>query len=114
MSNKLTTTLASAITAAGLCLGVAAQAGPVTYWSMFNAEGSSSATNRFSTYATLTDMLNGTNSTGTFDPSSGGSSGQNVVGSGAEIIRPVPEPGTLAIFGLGLAGLGFARRRKAA
>lgn len=25
----------------------------------------------------------------------------------------VPEPGTLAIFGLGLAGLGFARRRKA-
>ena len=26
----------------------------------------------------------------------------------------IPEPGTLAIFGLGLAGLGFARRRKAA
>jgi hypothetical protein len=28
--------------------------------------------------------------------------------------RDVPEPGTLALFGLGLAGLGFARRRKAA
>ena len=27
---------------------------------------------------------------------------------------PIPEPGTLAIFGLGLAGLGFARRKKAA
>jgi len=27
---------------------------------------------------------------------------------------PVAEPGTLALFGLGLAGLGFARRRKAA
>ncbi len=32
----------------------------------------------------------------------------------AEVSSSVPEPGTLALFGLGLAGLGFARRRKAA
>ncbi len=36
---------------------------------------------------------------------------QVIIGAGGVSI---PEPGTLALFGLGLAGIGFARRRKAA
>lgn len=32
----------------------------------------------------------------------------------APTTTPVPEPGTMAMFGLGLAGLGFIRRRKVA
>ena len=44
--------------------------------------------------------------------------GAGMTGFNAELTdpppAPMPEPGTLALFGLGLAGLGFARRRKAA
>lgn len=35
-------------------------------------------------------------------------------GDGGDGGTPIPEPGTLALFGFGLAGLGFARRRKSA
>jgi hypothetical protein len=34
-------------------------------------------------------------------------------GSGFSVTSLVPEPGTLALLSIGLAGLGFTRRRKA-
>ena len=32
--------------------------------------------------------------------------------SGVQYVERVPEPGTLALLGLGIAGLGLARRRR--
>ena len=38
----------------------------------------------------------------------------NVLESGTFTVSKVPEPGTLALLGIGLAGMGFARRRRKA
>jgi hypothetical protein len=57
---------------------------------------------------TGTEEIPGTNHTGIFNPSSGGLLGKNVVGSGANLPAPVPEPSALLL--LLLAGL-LARRR---
>ena len=55
---------------------------------------------------------------GTWIPGPGSSNTNNSPGAWTLVSStggsPIPEPGTLALFGLSLAGLGFARRRKAA
>ena len=54
---------------------------------------------------------------GTFNYLSGGGSGAKLdaiafMADSAPPVTTVPEPGTLALFGVGLAGLGFMRRRR--
>jgi hypothetical protein len=82
-----------------------------SYWSVFNIEGESAVGADLVTYASLTDMLNDTNRTGVFTRDG---FGRNIVGSGSDNFRSVsvPEPGTLALFGLGLIGLGVSRMRR--
>ena len=48
---------------------------------------------------------------GGFDQGNGVGSG-GVGGSNGQIVNGVPEPGTLALLGLGVAGLAFSRRRQ--
>ena len=90
-----------------------AQADPVTYWSLFNIEGETDFSARYVTFDTLEDMLNGTNNTGIFDSSSGGLSGRNIIGSGAEVhSHVVPEPTSLVLLGLTISGVLIQRRRR--
>jgi hypothetical protein len=85
-----------------------------TYWNLFNIEEENQQNAVYITYASLVDMLNDTNRTGSFIPDTTGASAQNVVGSGAFVISriAVPEPVTLSLFGIGLACLGVASRRR--
>ena len=103
MKNKLLALLTVGL----LVMPIAANA---TYWSLFNIEGESSISADYVTYSSLTDMLNDTNRLGVFDP---GPSGRNIVGSGSDemLVTGVPEPATLALMGLGLAGIGYRRRQ---
>ena len=60
-------------------------------------KGESSATAVIATYDSLIDMLTAANPTGFFQPITGGVFGQNVVGSGAEILGFAAVPSTAAL-----------------
>ena len=86
----------------------------MTYWNLFNEEGSSSGDPNIVTYGTLTDMLGDINRTGVFTPNPFGF-GTNIVGVGADFQRvsTIPEPSTMGLFGLGFAILCILWRRRA-
>lgn len=85
-----------------------------TYWNLFNLEGESSLNSVYITYASLLDMLNDDNRTGSFIPNNTGLSAANVVGGGAWVSldgpgNDVPEPATTVLVVLGLLCLGYAK-----
>lgn len=64
------------------------------------------------TSSSLTALDGADTATGLITPSWDFASGSNTVYMGSEIIQTVPEPATMAVLGLGLAGLAARRRRK--
>jgi hypothetical protein len=89
-----------------------------TYWNLFNLEGENSLSADFVTYATLADMLNDENRTGSFRADGNAPFGANIVGTGAFIEadtpHPVPLPATSWLVALGLFVAAAARARRPA
>lgn len=98
------------------CIGAAAQLIPMTYEAKVNflsIADASAFVNDLSTY-TLEVHLSPPNCV---IPGGGGDSSKHpdcggTPPGGGDPPNGIPEPSTLAVFGLGLAGLGFMRRRK--
>ena len=85
------------------------------YWNVFNVEGESSLSAAFVTYATITDMATDTNRTGLFIANGTAPFGNNIVGSGSDVVpvSVVPASGSLPLLGIGLVGMILMRRGRA-
>jgi hypothetical protein len=69
---------------AAAVLGFCATFANAAYWNVFNIEGESSTDAAFATYATLSDMMNDVNRTGTFVADGSVLFGTNIVGTGSD------------------------------
>lgn len=79
---------------------------------VINIEGEAKASEQFNTHDSLIDMLLDENRIDIFTPTSPARA--NIIGSGARLPSKtvVPEPSTLTLLGLGLAGLSFVIRKR--
>jgi hypothetical protein len=91
-----------------------------TWWNLFNLEGEDNLSAVFVTYASLFDMLNDENRTGSFTADGNAPFGANIVGTGAFYIPdapppiPLPAAGWILLTGIGalrIARHGIHRRR---
>ncbi len=80
-----------------------------TFGGYVKATGTNNATANLANYVRFNDVVGASFSLNIFKVT-----GNRAAIAGLQIVQqsPIPEPGTLAILGLGLAGLGLMRRRK--
>jgi len=103
---------AQTLNAADLGIGSAGFVFQLSAAEIARANGAFSANNRIGLAATINDATGGPETFFAVNFAAGGGGGGTGTGGGSG--NAVPEPSTVAIFGLGLAALGFMRRRNKA
>ena len=93
-----------------LLLAIQAQATPIQLLLESDANAAGGNEIFLATYDTYTDLIDSNLSSGTFSQINVGSN-FSVGGYTYEVVS-VPAPGTFALLGIGLAGMGLARRRR--